>query len=142
MKVAAEKLRGFVADHKAQILDIRDNCVTVKIDDAQSGFSNRRSDRPVPFVMELTFEEEKNDGGQRGAAGQQRTLIQVIIRPRRQRDRRRSDMLERARQLLVSVKSYLMAQEHLEAASQPGPDDSRDRFLKKSKTILSQWLSE
>ncbi|MBI2479765.1 MAG: GGDEF domain-containing protein, partial [Planctomycetia bacterium] len=142
MKVAAEKLRGFVADHKAQILDIQDNRVTVKIDDALSGFTNRRGDRAVPFVLELTFEEENNGSAQRGAAGQLRTLIQVVIRPRRQRDRRRSDMLERARQLLVSVKSYLMAHEHLDEASKPAPDDSRDRFLKKSKKILSHWLSE
>ena len=142
MKVAAEKLRGFVADHKAQILDVQGNCVTVKIDDALSGFSNRKSDRPVPFLMELTFEEENNGNGQRGASGQLRTLIQVVVRPRRQRDRRRSDMLDRARQLLVSVKSYLMAHEYVEAAPKQDADDSRDRFLNKSKKILSHLLSE
>lgn len=139
MKVAAEKLRGFVADHKAQILDIQGDCVTVKIDDAQAGLSNRWSDRPIPFVMELTFEEE-NTGGQRGSGGQQRTLIQVVVRPRRQRDRRRRDMLERAKQLLVSVKSYMMAQEYL--AEAPASVGTEDRLLKKSKKFLSHWLSE
>lgn len=142
MKVAAEKLRGFVADHKAQILDVQGNCVTVKIDDALAGFANRQSDRPVPFVLELTFEEEKNDSGQRGASSQQRTVIHVIVRPRRPRDRRRTDMLERARQLLVSVKSYLMAHDYTEEAPQPHADDARDRGPKKPKKILSHWLSE
>ncbi|MEX0819846.1 MAG: diguanylate cyclase, partial [Pirellulaceae bacterium] len=75
MKVAAEKLRGFVSDHQASVLDIQDNRVTLKIDDEQSGFSKRGSDRPVPFLIELIFDEEANEGGQRGALGPSRTLI-------------------------------------------------------------------
>jgi hypothetical protein len=43
--------------------------------------------------------------------GRSRTLIHVVIRPQRARDRRQRDALERARQLLVSLKAYLVAQE-------------------------------
>lgn len=142
LKVAAEKMRGFVADHNAQILDIQDNRVTLKIDEGQAAFNKRRNDRPVPFVMELTFEEENDVSTKLNAGGQLRTLIQVVVRPRRQRDRRRGDMLERARQLLVSLKSYLMAHDYLEDESEEEAEDSQDRFLKKSKKILSHWLSE
>jgi hypothetical protein len=35
----------------------------------------------------------------------------VVIRPQRARDRRQRDALERARQLLGSLKAYLVAQE-------------------------------
>ena len=136
MKVAAEKLRGYVADHHAEILDIQDNCVTVKIDESQSAFNKRWGDRPVPFVIELTFDEQDNGTGQLG------TLIQVVVRPRRQRDRRRRDMLERARQLLVSLKSYLMAHDYVEEPRESDSEHSRDRILKKSKKILSHWLSQ
>ncbi|MCA9123101.1 MAG: diguanylate cyclase [Planctomycetaceae bacterium] len=139
MNVAAEKLRGFVADHKAQILEIHENCVTVKIEETQSNSGKRASDRAVPFLMELTFEEESSGTPQRGAV-QQRTLIRVVIRPRRQRDRRRNDMIERARQLLVSVKSYLMAHEYVEESSETGSHDSADKSAKKKKA-LSHWLS-
>lgn len=142
MKVAAEKLRGFVADHKAQIFDVRDNCVTVNIDDAAAGLGKRKSDRSVPFTIELTFEEEKIGNTRRGAGGMQRTLIQVVVRPRRQRDRRRRDMLERARQLLVSVKSYLMAHEYVEESPEPEPENARDKTLQRSRNILSNVLKD
>ncbi|MDA1050293.1 MAG: diguanylate cyclase [Planctomycetota bacterium] len=142
MKIAAEKLRGFVADHHAQILELSDNRVTLKIDETHSALAKLGSDRSVPFVMELTFDEAGGGTGPRGVVLQQRTIIQVAIRPRRHRDRRRRDMLERARQLLVSLKSYLMAQEYMEDPPEPEFEDSQDQFLKKSKKFLSYWLSE
>jgi hypothetical protein len=37
--------------------------------------------------------------------------VEVTIRPRRDRDRRREATVERARRLLGSLKSYLMARE-------------------------------
>ena len=39
------------------------------------------------------------------------TRMEVTIRPRRDRDRRREATVERARRLLGSLKSYLMARE-------------------------------
>ena len=39
------------------------------------------------------------------------TRIEVLIRPRRDRDRRREATVEKARRLLGSLKSYLMARE-------------------------------
>ena len=142
VKVAAEKLRGFIADHQAQILEVQDNRVILKIDEAQAALGKRWGDRSVPFVMEVTFDDEHDGSEQPPAGGHMRTLIQVIVRPRRQRDRRRRDMLERARQLLVSLKSYLMAHELIEAATETTGDDSPDGQPKKSKKILAHWLSE
>ncbi len=136
IKVAAEKMRGFVADHKAQILEIRDNTVTFKIDEENSAYNKRWSDRPVPFVMELTFDEEGDAGQQQQSGAHVRTIISVVIRPRRQRDRRRRDMIERSKQLLVSLKSYLMAIDYTEDTS----DSEVDVETKKSKKILSHWL--
>jgi diguanylate cyclase (GGDEF)-like protein/PAS domain S-box-containing protein len=143
MNVAAEKMRGFVADHQAQILNIQDNRVILKIDEAQSTLGKRWSDRPVPFVMELTFDEEGNADDLQSSSRQVRTLIRVVVRPRRQRDRRRRDMQERARLLVVSLKSYLMAHDHMAVSAETQFVESEDeQRKKKSKNILAHWLSE
>jgi hypothetical protein len=38
-----------------------------------------------------------------------KTIFHVSVRPRRNRDRRRQDVTDRANQLVFSLKSYLMA---------------------------------
>jgi hypothetical protein len=114
MNVAVEKLRGFVADHHADIVSINGQEVVLKIEGSDTPLSRRSSDRPVSFVVEMHFTEKKvatkdADGKDRGAFI--RTFVDVVIRPRRNRDRRLRDTDQRAVQILVSIKSYLMAQE-------------------------------
>jgi diguanylate cyclase (GGDEF)-like protein/PAS domain S-box-containing protein len=141
LKVTAEKLRGFVADHHSEIVSVNGDRVTLHIDGQYTPLLRRTNDRPVPFLIELAFEEQRLPVEGRPNSTALRTVIHVIIRPKRQRDRRRRDAIERARQLLVSLKSYLMAQDHL-----PGPSTTeekrgeRDGILRKSKQILSYWL--
>jgi hypothetical protein len=94
----------------------------------------------VSFLIELTFEESNEPGNNKKAAIQSRTVIQVVIRPKRQRDRRRRDAAERARQLLLSLKSYLMASDFNGTFSTETADEKRETFLLKSKQVLSQWL--
>lgn len=109
LKMAVEKLRGFVADHQAQILSIDEEFVALEIDVAKIGLSRRTSDRPAPYVLEMSFSEKQltiESGGQAV-----RTGIDVALRPKRSRDRRQRDALEKARRVLASLKSYLMAQE-------------------------------
>jgi diguanylate cyclase (GGDEF)-like protein/PAS domain S-box-containing protein len=142
LKVAGEKLRGFVADHHAQIVDIADNVVTLRIDGQNMPLTRRQSDRAVPFLIELTFDEQADAVQGRSGGAQARTIIQVVIRPKRQRDRRRGDVIERARQLLVSLKSYLMAHDYTEAEKSVEERDGRDDFLRRSKQILTYWLHE
>jgi len=116
--VVVEKLRGFVADQHAQIITIEEEKVALKID-GQQQMTRRNDDRPVPFSIELTFESVEIDTG---GASATRTLIDVSIRPVRHRDRRRSNALERARQLLASLRSYLVAQDYLPRSQGPQND--------------------
>ena len=141
LTVAAEKMRGFVADHHAEIVAIEDNQVTLKIDGSNTPLLRRWSDRPVPFVMEMTFNEREIMSDGRAGGNMSRTVIHVAIRPKRQRDRRRRDAVERARQLLVSLKSYLMAHDHT-AEQKPVAqrDEEREGFLRNAKQVLSYWL--
>jgi diguanylate cyclase (GGDEF)-like protein len=110
MKVTIEKLRGFVADHHAEIDSIEENVVKLKIDSQRLGAYRRANDRPISFQVELRFDEE-NAKVADGQSTWQRTRICVAIRPRRGRDRRTKDASESARHVMASIKSYLVATE-------------------------------
>jgi diguanylate cyclase (GGDEF)-like protein/PAS domain S-box-containing protein len=140
LTVAAEKLRGFVADHNAEIFMIEGNCASLKIDERCAPLMRRWSDRPVPFLIELTFDEAELPSEARGKGKLPRTMVHVVIRPKRQRDRRRRDAAERAQQLLVSLKSYLMAHDHAGLETECEPQEDRENFLRNAKQILSYWL--
>ncbi len=138
LSVAAEKLRGFVADHSAEIASIDGNRVCLKIDEQHAPMMRRWSDRPVPFLIELTFNEicSQAEEGDRST----RTSIRVAIRPKRQRDRRRRDVDERAGKFLASLKSYLMAHERSVLTPELPPLEEGEGFLSSTKQVLSEWL--
>jgi hypothetical protein len=112
LKVAIEKLRGFVADHKAELKSIEDSRILLNIFGDRSQKDRRRSDRQIPLVVELNFTEQRvrqSSSGTAASPSQTRTKIQVVMRPKRNRDRRQANAVTRARQLLASLRSYLMA---------------------------------
>ena len=109
--VSIEKLRGFVADHQAQIEKIDGTRVKLKIVDPTRR-ERRHADRPVPFSVELRFQEDRSQAPESEASSVGailRTKILVTIRPTKSRDRRRRGVNDRARQVLASIRSYLMA---------------------------------
>ena len=109
LQVAIEKLRGFVADHEARIEASDDRRVCISLEGPGAiGIMRRSADRRVPLLAELTL-AETNSAGQNGGGTVTRTKIHVVIRPRRDRDRRRSTAVGKARRLLASLRSYLMA---------------------------------
>ncbi|WP_197528143.1 diguanylate cyclase domain-containing protein [Posidoniimonas polymericola] len=114
IEVAVEKLKGFIADHDAKILKTAEHEIRIECSDAGAGSLRRTGDRPVGFVLDLKLEEEfiereNSVGLAKGAYAQ--TTAAVTIRPRHERDRRRGYATERARKLLGSLRSYLMARE-------------------------------
>lgn len=113
LKVTAEKLRGFVADQAAEIVSMDENRLSLQIEDAIPGPGRRGGDRATPYLLEIEFQEIQVPSDRREEASDTRTLCQVAIRPKRERDRRRDTTEERARQLLVSLKAYLMAQDYV-----------------------------
>lgn len=108
LKVAIEKLRGFVLDHAAEIKSIDDLRIAIDVQSDPSAAGRRKSDRPVPMILELSFAEEQERSTGSGATSS-RTRIRVVMRPKKTRDRRKSNAVNRARQLLSSMRSYLMA---------------------------------
>jgi diguanylate cyclase (GGDEF)-like protein/PAS domain S-box-containing protein len=111
LKIAVEKLRGFVADHQAHIVSLEGSQVRLEITDSLESRQRRWSDRPVTFVLDVRLEEEQHQRGteEAGKGGILRTRIHVAINPRKDRDRRRADVDNRAKEVLVSLRSYLMA---------------------------------
>ncbi len=114
MKVAVEKLRGFVADHNAQIDLLQENDVHLRIDALADVNQRRSADRPISFMVELHFEERRVQAaiGSSGHTSESlQTVIRVSIRPRKDRDRRTEGIADRANKVMSSLRSYLMASE-------------------------------
>ncbi|HID78292.1 MAG TPA: diguanylate cyclase [Planctomycetaceae bacterium] len=136
VRIAVEKLRGFIADHQAKVLSIEGNRVRLLLNE-QVGLLRRRSDRPMKFLTEIEFEEEtisRNSDSRLEAAPVSRTWIHVTVRPKRHRDRRRAHAAERTREVLLSLRSYLIATE-----AQPTAESSVSH---KTFPALAQWLAD
>jgi len=137
IKVAVEKLRGFVADHRAKIVSIEGNHVKLEIDD-RAGKMRRRSDRSMIFAIELRFEEEqfqKASSEDVGGSAVSRTRIHASVSPCKKRDRRRADVDDRAREVLASFRSYLMA-------TAEAPPTTTKGVLRRASWILAPWLAK
>ena len=114
IEVAVQKLRGFIADQDAKIIKVNENELQLAVTDSNPKLARRAHDRPVTFLIELKLSQHQTERSntQGMASGiYAETQVEVVIRPRRDRDRRREATFERARRLLSSLKSYLMARE-------------------------------
>jgi diguanylate cyclase (GGDEF)-like protein/putative nucleotidyltransferase with HDIG domain len=112
LPVAVEKLRGFIADHYGDILHIDHGSITVEVNGAQMERHRRTTDRRVPLVVELHFSEEEFATPDRDGISPRmghRTRIEVSVRAKRSRDRRRENVMEPAKMLIASLRAYLMA---------------------------------
>ena len=108
--VAVEKLKGFVADHGAKIDAVEENKISLLFD-GHSNLLRRGSDRPIPFQVILDLDDRETKSTNLNSLAEHLTLVHVCVSPKRQRDRRRNDLVERAKQLLFSLKAYLMDHE-------------------------------
>jgi diguanylate cyclase (GGDEF)-like protein/PAS domain S-box-containing protein len=114
IEVAVQKLRGFIADQDAKIIKTNENELQLTVTGGHSRANRRATDRPVTFQIQLKLSQQRAERAntQGFAAGTYvETRIDVVISPRRDRDRRREATVEKARRLLGSLKSYLMARE-------------------------------
>ncbi len=117
LNLAIEKLRGFVLDHNAEILAIKADRLELLIAADRDRPGRRRSDRPIPFLVELSLSEHRVPAAAaegRTPAQIARTRVMVAIRLKRARDRRNADVLEQAGGILAAIKSYLMAVDETE----------------------------
>jgi hypothetical protein len=119
VNVAIEKLKGFVSDLQATVIKADDARAELEISSENVGKHRRSGDRPVAFRVEIEFSESRESrsnslGFARGEYVM--TEAKIVIRPKRNRDRRAAERSERARLILQSLKAYLMAKEDQEGA--------------------------
>lgn len=112
LPLAMAKLRGFVADHPTKILEIGENRLVLGVAGQTISWIPRRHYVPA-LLVEIDLARITDDGSAT-SGGESKTIIQITIRPRRQRDRRRAGTDERARHLFIAFRSYLMAQDYSE----------------------------
>jgi len=105
-----EKLKGFVADHHAEIILADRSRVQLRIGGDRGGpLFKRQADRSIRLIIDLGIHEESFAPENNPRAVFKRTRITVMISPVKSRERRTTASLERARQLVASLRSYLMA---------------------------------
>ena len=109
LELAVQKLQGFVADQHAQIINVEGSMVRLRADGHGLGLTRRVSDRPVPFLITLSFSKLSGEEKEIPSIANSNTRIEVTIDPIRNRDRRRADLKTRANQVVKALKSYLMA---------------------------------
>ncbi|HTQ39664.1 MAG TPA: diguanylate cyclase, partial [Pirellulales bacterium] len=113
LDITVEKLRGFVSDQQGQVTSIENERVELVLQSGMLAPARRRADRSVPLVVELKFARETRQPDCEFAGRildlPPQTNIEVIIRTWRGRDRRYAAALDQARRALVSLRSYLMA---------------------------------
>ena len=137
LRLTFEKLRGFVLDHNAQTVAIKNDRVELHVNAEAVRSGRRRSDRPIAFAVELHLSEERvptatTDGRAPGRIA--RTRLRVCIRLQKARDRRHSDAQARANLILASLKSYLMACDETVASDPASPQ--------RAASMTSQWLGD
>jgi diguanylate cyclase (GGDEF)-like protein/putative nucleotidyltransferase with HDIG domain len=117
-----EKLRGFIADHHGEIVSVDGRHMRIKLG-AEGAIFSRKSERQARLVVDMDFSEEQSAKSTERRPGMARTRIHVEINPQRNRERRNAEVLARGRQVLISLRAYLMASEaapKIEAAPRSG----------------------
>lgn len=105
-KVAVEKLRGFLADHEAEIVGVTEEEVIARV---QIPIANARRTL-CGFTIEMNFVDKDDIGStDEGSSTRPPTVVRVQISPVRGRERRNNDMVAAAKTLVRSLRSYLMA---------------------------------
>ncbi|EMI57622.1 sensor domain-containing diguanylate cyclase/phosphohydrolase [Rhodopirellula sallentina] len=106
--LAVEKLRGFISDHRAEIINVHGNELSLRLN-VSGGNGRRAADHRMTFNTLIRLSESRGKRGIRGASLTQ-TQINVTITPLRGRDRRSASFGPCVRQVVNSLKSYLMAE--------------------------------
>lgn len=109
-EVAIQKLEGFINDHNAELISIEQSRVVIRV--GSHKLAVRRGERPTCMIMNVEIKKvEVQCANSRNTAYQSRTMFRVSLKPYRARDRRSDSIQGQATQLMLSIKSYLVAQE-------------------------------
>lgn len=101
--VIIAKLKGFVSEQDAEILQVESNHIKIQIF-ALAGEQRRETDRENPILLELYISELVTNK----SAGAMRSGLRTIIRLARSRERRVSEVKDYAEKIKAELYGYLM----------------------------------
>ncbi|MEM6776954.1 MAG: diguanylate cyclase [Planctomycetota bacterium] len=107
LDLAVEKLRGFIADHRAEIIEVTSSEVSLRMTTG-GGSGRRAADSQFGLHLLISMHEGRDQRGRRGSIKQ--TRIRTVIKPTRSRDRRHRNLQPCIKEVVGSLKSYLMAE--------------------------------
>ena len=103
-----EKLRGFVADHNAEIVRVAESQLTLKLRTHIRTRGRRRSDHSIDLKVSLTLSPRRDpDNPEVTLRG---TNVHCELEPVRQRDRRDAPLQSCYRRVSDSLRSYLIGE--------------------------------
>jgi diguanylate cyclase (GGDEF)-like protein/PAS domain S-box-containing protein len=106
--LAIEKLRGFIADQKAEIINVNENHVSLKLRAICTIGGRRRVDHHIALRVQLTLSEVRQDAAV--SRNPCKTNVHISLQPIRNRDRRGSELSTCIAQVVMSLRSYLMGE--------------------------------
>lgn len=120
MELAIEKLRGFIADHDAELLAVGEQSLALRVTRTGGGGGRRTRDRRIAMRVDLSLAELVSENAcPTTACPSRQTRVHARIEPIRNRDRRSRQLRQTWRELVLSLRSYLMG----EIVHEPGRDD-------------------
>jgi len=106
--LAIEKLRGFIADHQAEIIRVEENHVSLRLNAISQQAGRRRADQQISLRVEMTLSEATVENAT--ALTPSETNVHISLQPIRNRDRRNAGLKTCYEQVQESLKSYLMGE--------------------------------
>ncbi|MEO1617920.1 MAG: diguanylate cyclase [Planctomycetota bacterium] len=109
--LAIEKLRGFIADHKAEIIHVAEDQLSLKVYSGTAPGGRRRVDHRISFQATLTLSSAHPDEllNEKSSQGNN-TKVHLELKPLRNRDRRHREIKQAVSQLVSSFRCYLMGE--------------------------------
>jgi diguanylate cyclase (GGDEF)-like protein/PAS domain S-box-containing protein len=112
-EVVIQKLRGFIADHNAEILSVSEGLLKLKLNVTYATGGRRTRDSHLPFCVQLKLSESTQQvgvGGVERMTTQNRTLIRVELTPLRAGTRRSQEVAVCARRIMIGINGYLVGE--------------------------------
>ena len=107
--LAIEKLRGFIADHGAEIVQVTESQLSLKVNGSCTTGGRRRVDHRIALNVLLTLSESVTEVDRDQSAHiPSQTKVHVHVTPVRNRNRRSRELKTCIDQLVLSLRSYLM----------------------------------
>ncbi len=106
--LAIEKLRGFIADHQAEIIRVEENHVSLRLTAVSQQAGRRRADQQISLRVEMTLSEANVENATANTPST--TNVHISLQPLRNRDRRNAGLKACYEQVQESLKSYLMGE--------------------------------